>query len=406
MDGRPIKVSDWTEEDHGTVEDAWRSLCAADPGSVHDRLVRLLRTVPGRTAKVTPKQIRVTQSSSERERLYNEHTCQKRGGGVRKISAPEHPIKFLQQLFLKVCTSLFPRHKCAHGFEPGRSPVTHASNHVRKKWVWTIDIKDFFPSIHWGRVQGMFRVYPFEAPDAVAQALANLTTYDGALPQGAPTSPILSNLLCRKLDSRLFQWARANGYTYTRYADDLTFSTNHSSFPTEDKAFIKEIVEDEGFQVHPEKERLMPDYGRQMVTGLVVNEKVNVPREFTSGLRALLHNVEEHGWKSQVARQEWLFDDWDEWEQYRDQEMTASEFQYFDNQQGKKHLLVRPSAVMSKVKGLVRKSRDANGERKSKYFARAINTFKDAVEGKINYLGQVKGKRDSKYKKLKNGLDT
>lgn len=401
MGKQPKEVSEWTEEDREAIQDAWDSVCTAEADDMYDQLACLLRTVPGTETKLTAKQIRIAQSSSERKRLYNEHTIQKRGGGMRTISAPEHPIKFLQQQFLKVCTALFPRHKCAHGFEPGRSPATHASNHVRKKWVWTIDIKEFFPSIHWGRVRGMFRVYPFEAPDHVAQALANLTTFDGVLPQGAPTSPILSNLICRKLDSRLFQWARTNGYTYTRYADDLTFSTNQESFPTEDQVFIKEIVGDEGFRVHPKKERLMPSYGRQSVTGLVVNEKVNVPREFISGLRALLHNVEEHGWESQVARQEWLFDEWDEWEQYRDQRMTAEKFQHYDKRQGTKHLLVRPSAVMSKVQGLVRKSRRASGEDKSRYFALAINAFKSAVEGQINYLGQIKGRQNDKYQKLK-----
>jgi hypothetical protein len=251
----------------------------------------------------------------------------------------------------------------------------------------------------------MFRVYPIEASEPVARALANLTTYDGSLPQGAPTSPILSNLICRQLDSRLFQWARDNGYAYTRYADDLTFSTNRNSFPEGDRSFVKEIVEEEGFSVHPDKERLMPRYGRQMVTGLVVNEKVNVPREFVDGLRALLHNVEEHGWKSQVARQQWLFDDGEEWERYRDREMSAREFREYDQEQREKHLLVRPNAVMSKVQSLVQRSRRASGKKKSKYFSRAVKAFKQAVEGKINYIGQIKGRRNDKFRKLRDWYD-
>jgi hypothetical protein len=405
MDVQRIDVSDWTEEDHENVQEVWDNVCAAGEDDVYGELARLLRSIPGTEAKITAKQIRMVQSSSQRERLYSSHELEKRGGGTRTISAPEHPIKFLQQQFLRVCTALFPRHKCAHGFEPGRSPATHASHHVRKNWVWTIDIEDFFPSIHWGRVRGMFRVYPVEASDPAARALANLTTYDGSLPQGAPTSPILSNLICRKLDSRLFQWARDNGYAYTRYADDLTFSTNKDAFSQGDRSFIKEIVEDEGFSVHPDKERLMPCHGRQMVTGLIVNEKVNVPREFIGGLRALLHNVEEHGWKSQVARQKWLFDDGEEWERYRDGEMTAREFQEYDQRQSKKHLLVRPNAVMSKVQGLVSRSRRASGKKKSEYFSRAVTAFKQAVEGKINYIGQIKGRRNDKYRKLRDWYD-
>jgi len=405
MDVQRVDVSDWTEEDHENVQEVWDTVCAAGEDNVYGELARLLRSVPGTEAKITAKQIRLVQSSSQRERLYSRHTLKKRRGGTRTISAPEHPIKFLQQQFLRVCTALFPRHKCAHGFEPGRSPATHASHHVRKNWVWTIDIKDFFPSIHWGRVRGMLRVYPIEASDPVARALANLTTYDGSLPQGAPTSPILSNLICRQLDSRLFQWARDNGYAYTRYADDLTFSTNRDAFPKDDRAFIKEVVEDEGFSVNPRKERLMPRHGRQMVTGLIVNEKVNVPREFIGGLRALLHNVEKHGWKSQVARQEWLFENGEEWERYRDGEMNAREFREYDQQQSEKHLLVRPNAVMSKVRSLVQRSRQASGDKKSKYFSRAIKAFKQAVGGKINYIGQIKGRRNDKYRKLRDWFD-
>jgi hypothetical protein len=236
-------------------------------------------------------------------------------------------------------------------------------------------------------------------------ALANLVTYDGALPQGAPTSPILSNLLCRKLDSRLFKWARKEGYTYSRYADDLTFSTNRDSFPKGDRAFIKEIIREEGFEVHSGKERLMPDHTRQMVTGLVVNEKVNVPREYVRGLRALLHNVESHGWKSQVERQEWLFDDAEQWRRYRSQDLSAEEYEDLQEKQRKERAIVNPNALMPEIQAMINRAQSSDSEQKiRKTYRQAIEIFKQKVRGRIEYVGCVKGKKgdDGKtYRRLR-----
>lgn len=180
--------------------------------TLHEGLRHLLDTQPGNT--LLERLIRHLDGTNNRRSYYHEVEIPKKREGTRTLTVPSHPLKWVQRSLLTVLTHLFPRHKCAHGFERGKSIITHARQHVGKRYVYTIDIKDFFPSITRNRVFGMLKAYPFHAPQAVARYLANLTCYEGCLPQGAPTSPILSNLLCRRLDSRLFKWARRNGYTY------------------------------------------------------------------------------------------------------------------------------------------------------------------------------------------------
>jgi len=386
-----MRLPDWSEEQVEECQVLWEECKGSSGSQIFSSVAELLSHEAKK--QVTPQQLRLVQSSEMRNEHYDETSLRKKRGGRREIAIPKQPIMWLQRRFLQVCTHLFPRHKCAHGFEREKGIVTHASQHTQKSWVYCLDIQNFFPSINWGRVRGLFQAYPFEASHEVAQVLANLVTYKGALPQGAPTSPILSNLLCRKLDSRLFKWARQNGYSYSRYADDLTFSTNRDSFPEGDRAFIKEIIEEEGFEVHSGKERLMPDHARQMVTGLVVNEKVNVPREYVRGLRALLHNVERHGWRSQVERQEWLFDDVEEWKSYRSRELTAEEYEALQEKQRQERALVNPNALMPEIRAMVDQAQSSDSEEEVRNtYREAISRFKKKVRGRIEYVGCVKGK--------------
>ena len=345
--------------------------------TLYEGLSHLLYTQPGNPPHESL--IRHLDGEDNRRSYYHEVTIPKKRGGERTLTVPEHPLKWLQRSLLTVFTHLFPRHECAHGFERGKSIVTHAEQHTNKQYVYTIDIKDFFPSINRNRVFGMLKAYPINASTPVARYLANLTCHDGCLPQGAPTSPLLSNLLCRRLDSRLFKWARQNGYTYSRYADDLTFSTNRDAVPDGDIDFIDKIIRDEGFDVNHEKRRLQPSHKRQMVTGLVVNEKVNLPREKIRGLRALLHNIETHGWLSQVNRTS-LFDDAEEWRSYINGDLSRSAFRRVERRQRENNDLLNPSATLPRVDD--------------------VGDLREVLRGKIQFIGAVRGSDDALYQRL------
>lgn len=350
--------------------------------SLYEGFAHLLHTQESNPP--TQSLIRHLDGEDNRRAYYQELEIPKKRGGTRTLDVPHDPLKWLQRSLLIVLTHLFPRHKCAHGFERGKSIVTHAEKHVRKSFVYTVDIEDFFPSITWSRVFGMLQAYPFKATKPVARYIANLVTYKGRLPQGAPTSPILANLLCRRLDSRLFKWARENGYTYTRYADDLTFSTNRDSFPEEDRALIDQVIRDEGFAVNESKKRLMTSHQRQMVTGLVVNEKVNLPREKIRGIRALLHNIKAHGWESQLRRKA-VFDSGEEWREYITGRIDLREFRKIDKKQREKHLLVNPSAQITK--------------------AQTVRDLQRVVQGKVEFLRHVRGKDDPVYQRMSSRLN-
>lgn len=344
-------------------------------------------------AEVHPGLIAYFDGEQNRVDSYRHFEIPKRRGGTRTITTPRKNLKTLQRSLLQVLTHLFPRHKCAVGFERGESVVSHAKVHAGKRWVYIVDLQDFFPSITRSRVYGMLRSKPFEASEPLARYLSNLVTYDGVLPQGAPTSPILANLLCRRMDARLFRWARDRGLSYTRYADDLAFSTNRVEFREKDRAEIRKIIEDEGFQVHPEKQKLMPWYGRQFVTGLVVNEKPNVPRSTIRNLRALLHNVEKYGWQSQVNRRQLFNDSEDEkWLAYRHRKLALDQFNRFVKEQDTKKLLIRPGAAIRK----------AQKPRRGKS---PIEMLQSVVGGKIEFLGAVRGGEDSVYISLRNQYD-
>jgi retron-type reverse transcriptase len=194
----------------------------------------------------------------------------------------------------------------SHGFKRHLSISTNGSQHVDKKWVLNFDLKDFFPSINFGRVRGFFmKNKHFLLEEKAATIVAQLACHNNGLPQGAPTSPVISNLVANHLDIRLSRVATKNRCTYTRYADDITFSTNKSGFPKgvaadrndgspsgdwELSKKIRSEVKRSGFEVNPDKTRMLFRRSRQDVTGLVVNKKVNVKRELYRQVRAQLHS--------------------------------------------------------------------------------------------------------------------
>lgn len=244
---------------------------------------------------------------------YRRFAMPKKTGGVRIISAPMPRLKRAQYWVLDNVLARAPVHPAAHGFLPGRSIVSNAAPHVGQAVVINVDLKDFFPSIALPRVRGVFSQLGFSKQ--VATTLALLCTestteevqVDGetfhvahgprVLPQGAPTSPALTNILCRRLDARLQGAASRLGFRYTRYADDLTFSGDESVRRLAAKLLwrVRQIVVDEGFTPHPDKQHVMRSHVRQSVTGIVVNDRPAVDRATLRRFRATLFQVEKDG---------------------------------------------------------------------------------------------------------------
>lgn len=241
---------------------------------------------------------------------YVEFEIPKAKGGTRRIAAPRAPLRKVQRILLDKILGRLPMHDACHGFVAGRSTVTNARPHQGAALVIKLDLKDFFPTVHYRRVRGLFQFLGYNAE--VANVLAGLTTYrprlasgapvwPGMLPQGAPTSPALANLACRRLDQRLTRLAAKVGATYTRYADDLTFS-----FKATDVRigrfmwWVDVICQQEGFLERPDKRRVLRNKHQQRVTGLVVNAGVHVPRADRKRFRAILHNCAKHGVASQA----------------------------------------------------------------------------------------------------------
>lgn len=233
----------------------------------------------------------------------------KRTGGMRQILAPVGLIRDMQEKLAPLLAERYDAHPAAHGFIKQKSILTNARMHVGQRLVLNIDLEDFFPTINFGRVRGLFMAPPFGMGPAAASVFAQICTYRNGLPQGAPTSPPLSNFIAATLDRRLQRLAKESGVRYSRYADDITFSTNHNAFSPNIALFtrgekgdtvapgepLERAVNAAGFTINHKKVRLQRRHQRQGVTGLTVNEKPNVPRKAVRHLRAMLHAWEKFG---------------------------------------------------------------------------------------------------------------
>jgi RNA-directed DNA polymerase len=282
---------------------------------------------------------------------YKSFAVPKRRGGFRTIRAPATNLKIIQRSIADSLELLVTFRPCVNGFVSGRDIMRNAEAHVGHAHILNIDLEDFFGSINYGRVYGLLIKRPFLLHKKVAAAIAQACTVENVLPQGAPSSPILSNLVCAKLDSELSRLAAAYRCTYTRYADDLTFSTTRQVMPLaqivfqadgaticELNAVLRTIIEANGFKINEAKVRLANKKVRQEVTGLIVNERINVRRTFIREIRAMLHAWRKYGIKNAQAD--------------------------FD----------------------------------AKYNGRAA--FEDALRGKIEFVAQVRGRPDPTFRRL------
>lgn len=214
--------------------------------------------------------------------------------GKRTIEAPKRQLRAVQRVINREIVSRVGLPDAAHGFRKGRSPKSNAAPHVGKEIVIKLDLRDFFWQVTRGRVAGLFRSLGY--PAEVAAILWKLCCHKGRLPQGAPTSPAITNLVCRRLDARLAAYAKVLKGDYTRYADDLTLSFAHAHLAIPRIVrFARKILVDEGFRVAPEKTRFLRKSARQGVTGLTVNAKLSPPRKDVRALRALLHEARTKG---------------------------------------------------------------------------------------------------------------
>lgn len=244
---------------------------------------------------------------------YSSFSIPKRDGTLREISAPDSDLKPIQKalaIFLQEHRNTFKNKTISHGFESNRNIITNSVKHRNKKIVINIDIENFFGSFHFGRVKGYFeKSKKFQLSSEVATTIAHIACYKDGLPQGSPCSPIITNYICEILDNDLLKLTRKYKLSYTRYADDLTFSTNDMNFSTNKDQFIEEansIIENFGLRVNHKKTKISYNNSRQEVTGLVVNEKVNVKKEYVKETRAMADSLYKKGWFS-IGGKEALF---------------------------------------------------------------------------------------------------
>ena len=222
---------------------------------------------------------------------YYKFAIPKANGTNRIIMAPKPDLKVVQRKINHLILQKVHLNNRAEGFRKKHSIVTNSLHHLKKKVVVKMDIRGFFPSIHFERVFGVFRSLGY--PRGVALLLTDLSTCQRVLPTGAPTSPAISNIICRKLDKRLVRLCEKSGFEYSRYADDITVSGN-SEQVVKMIPLYRRIIVDEGFEVNEEKLRITRSGRRQKVTGIVVNRKMNIDRREIRKLRAVLNNC-RHG---------------------------------------------------------------------------------------------------------------
>lgn len=240
-----------------------------------------------------------------REKMYQSFDIAKKSGKPRSINAPDQRLKFLQRQIAELLDKLYPVRKPVHGYVSGKSVKSNATAHLKQRFVLNLDIKDFFGSITERRVSGI--LHAIGVPSDAAEAVARICCYGGHLPQGGPASPVLSNMVCFRLDRALLKLAKDAKCIYTRYADDISLSSlrplsllfDGASPPTGQlapellSAALQAVFTSNGFALNPDKIHYADKHSRRVVTGLKVNEGLNVDRRFVRNVRAALYAVEK-----------------------------------------------------------------------------------------------------------------
>lgn len=240
-------------------------------------------------------------------RMYHRFEIHKARAKTRIISAPNERLKYLQRRIAPLLDRLYRVRNPVHGFVAGKSVKTNASAHLHKRFILNIDLKDFFPSITEKRVVGVLESLGLD--NRVARILARICCHNALLPQGAPTSPVLSNMICFRLDKELLALAKATRCIYTRYADDITFSSHQpmtalfegavppaGHFSPDHLALpLRNALTTNGFIINPDKVHYADRHSRRMVTGIKVNEFLNIDRRYVRNIRAALYSVETLG---------------------------------------------------------------------------------------------------------------
>lgn len=300
------------------------------------------------------------------EENYRTFYIPKRSGGMRRITAPIPSLRNIQSRLNQVLQLIYKPRVSTHGFVLSKSIVTNAQVHtgISNKWILNIDVKDFFTSIQSEKIQQMFMGAPYNLNESVASVLIKICCFNNCLPQGAPTSPVISNMFCVNMDNQLDDLAYKCRSIYTRYADDMTFSASTTVSLPKDLVIMDDlnkvrvgnklanVIHENGFEINLSKVRIQISPQRQEVTGLVVNgEKPNMKRTFVRQIRAMLHAWEKFGLNA--AEEKYL-------ESYADKPLNPWR---------------RPSS------------------------------FERVVRGKIEFLGMVRGKDDALYLKLLGKLE-
>lgn len=304
--------------------------------------------------KITEKQLLHFCNPKTVPNRYKTFHIRKKSGGLREINAPCYQLGVLLYILNIVFKAVYTPSESTMGFTEERSVVTNALIHTGHHYVFNIDLENFFPSIPQARVWARIQLPPFSFPREVANVVAGLCCHTNAdktgnvLPQGAATSPLLTNAICDKLDRRMRGIAKRFGLHYSRYADDMSFSSMHNVYQegSEFRMEIKRLIEEQGFKMNDKKTRLHRDGKRQEVTGLTVNQHVNVTRKYVHDIRWILHCWEKDGYGKAYA----LF------------------YDYY-----------------KRTKGYIKKGEPV---------------MENVIEGKLNYMRMVKGEHNTTYRKL------
>lgn len=300
---------------------------------------------------------------ADKNSYYTHFEISKKGGGVRSISSPNRGLKILQQKLKPLFEYHYRVKKPVFGFVSGNDKgiKRNAEKHRKKNYIVSIDLESFFDSITDNRIYGVFKAKPFKMGHLAAAACAQICTFDHKLPQGSCTSPILSNFVAASLDSHMIRLSKRFHLTYTRYADDITLSTNKIPsraivYDAKDEkdlrqyfigSVLRNTIENCGFKINEKKFRVKFKSDRQEVTGLTVNEKINVSKKFVRNTRAMIHS--------------WSKD------------LIEAEKKYFRLQHDQRLI----------------DSKEYDG-----------TTFKKSIYGRLSFIRHIKGEKDSTYLNL------